>query len=234
MVAPGDSRITTGMESFPGTGQGMKAYVDLPKGSGKHPAVVVIHENRGLTPHIRDVARRVALEGYLAVAPDMMSPIGGTPSDRDKARDQLYGIKKAHTTKNLLSTANFARNHKNSTGKVGCVGFCWGGSQTLNLAVNDPKLLAAVSYYGSRPKKGIENINAVILLHVPEKDKKRMKQLGPLTKDLKKHGKSYQSHVYPGAKHAFNNDMRPARYDKAVADLAWKRTLASFKKHLGG
>ena len=234
MVAPGDGRLTTGMESFAGTGQGMKAYVVRPKGSAKLPAVVVVHENRGLTPHIRDVARRMALEGFLAVAPDMMAPIGGTPNDRDKARDQLYDIPSADVMKNLVGTAAFARTHEYSTGKVGCVGFCWGGGQTLKLAVNDPSLLAAVSYYGSRPKKGIEKINAVILLHVPEKDKKRMKQLGPLTKDLKKHGKSYESHVYPGARHAFNNDARPARYDEAAAKLAWKRTVALFKKNLGG
>ncbi len=234
MVKAGDSRLTTGMESYPGSGKGMKAYVARPKGSGKLPAVVVIHENRGLTPHIKDVARRMALEGYLAVAPDMLAPLGGTPSDRDKARDMLYDVKKADRIKNLVGTTNHARTHKHSTGKVGVVGFCWGGTQTLSLAVNDSKLQAAVSYYGSRPKKGIEKISAAILLHVPEKDRKRMRDLGPLTKDLKKYGKTYASHIYPGAKHAFNNDQRPARYDKAAAKLAWKRTIAHFKKHLSG
>jgi carboxymethylenebutenolidase len=228
MVAPNDGRITAGNEKF---GK-MTAYVARPKGSGKLPAVVVIHENRGLTPHIRDVARRMALEGFLAVAPDMLSPQGGTPKDRDLARDQLRKVPKKDIARNMVSVSNYARGHAHSTGKVGVVGFCWGGGQSLNLAVNDSKLNAAVSYYGNAPKKGIEKINAAVLMNYADKDPKRTKSVTPFAAALKKMGKAHQLYFYPGTKHAFNNDGRPARYHKKAAALAWKRTIAHFKKYL--
>lgn len=233
MVAPGDKRLTAGEENFPGATGEMTAYVVRPAGArGRLPAVVVIHENRGLTPHIRDVARRVALEGFLAVAPDMISPVGGTPKDRDKARDMLYGMNKNEHVLNLVSTADFAAKHPRSTGKVGCVGFCWGGARANLLAVNYPDLKAAVAYYGSQPNNGIDKINAALLLHYAENDRRVNRGIAGYEKALKAAGKSVTIHTYPGTRHAFNNDGRPARYNKAAASLAWTRTIAHLKKHL--
>ncbi len=228
MVAPNDGRITAGHEKF---GK-MTVYVVRPKGSGKLPAVVVIHENRGLTPHIRDVARRMALEGFLAVAPDMLSPLGGTPKDRDLARSKLRAVPKKDIARNMVSVSKYARGHAHSTGKVGVVGFCWGGGQSLHLAVNDPAVNAAVAYYGNPPKKKLDRINAPILLNYAETDPKRTKRVKPFIAALQKMGKPYQIYFYRGTKHAFNNDARPARYNKKAAALAWKRTIAHFKKNL--
>ncbi len=228
MVAPNDGRITAGNETF---GK-ITAYVARPKGSGKLPAVVVIHENRGLTPHIRDVARRMALEGFLAVAPDMLSPHGGTPKDRDLARDNLRAVSKKQIAADMVKVSKYARGHAYSTGKVGVVGFCWGGGQSLHLAVNDPAVNAAVAYYGNPPKKKLDRINAPVLLNYAETDPKRTKRVKPFVAALKKMGKPVTLYFYPGTKHAFNNDGRPARYKKKAAALAWKRTIAHFKKNL--
>ena len=228
MVAPNDGRISAGDEKF----GNMSAYVARPKGSGKLPAVVVIHENRGLTPHIRDVARRMALEGFLAVAPDMLSPLGGTPRDEDKARDMLYEIKKAGHIKNLVATAKFAASHANSNGKVGVVGFCRGGTYANLLAIEYADLKAAVAYYGSQPRKGVEKINAAMLLHYASNDRGRTRGLKKYNDALKAAGKTFESYVYPNTKHAFNHDGRPGRYNKAAATLAWKRTVAYLKKYV--
>jgi len=232
MVSPGDKRLVTAMESFVFDGQQMNVYVARLKGSKKRPAVVVIHENRGLTPHIQDVARRMALEGFIAVAPDMLSPVGGTPKDRDVARSKLRKVSKKDIARNMVRVSNHARKHSHSTGSVGVVGFCWGGGQSLNLAVNDSKIKAAVAYYGNPPKKNLDRINASILLNYAEKDPKRTKRVKPFVAALKKMGKPYRLYFYPGTKHAFNNDARPARYKKKAAALAWKRTIAHFKKNL--
>ncbi len=228
MVAPNDGRLTAGDVKF---GK-MTAYVARPKGSGKLPAVVVIHENRGLTPHIRDVARRVALEGFLAVAPDLISPLGGTPRNEDKARDMQDEIKKADHLKNLVATAKFAASHANSNGKVGCVGFCRGGEYANLLAIEYADLKAAVAYYGSQPRKGVEKINAAMLLHYASNDRGRTRRLKKYNDALKASGKTFESYVYPNTKHAFNHDGRPGRYNKAAAKLAWSRTIAFLKKYL--
>ncbi len=233
MVSSGDKRIRAGDEKFQGATGEMIAYVVRPAGAkGRLPTVVVIHENRGLTPHIRDVARRIALEGFLAVAPDMISPVGGTPKDRDKARDMLYDINKNEIIMNLVATADFAAKHGRSNGKVGCVGFCWGGQRSNLLAVNHPKLKAAVAYYGRQPKKGIEKINAALLLHYASNDRGVNRGIARYEKALKAGGKTFTIHKYPGTKHAFNNDGRPARYNKEAAALAWERTIAHFKKYV--
>ena len=233
MVSPGDKRIRAGDEKFPGATGEMTAYVARPAGAkGRLPTVVVIHENRGLTPHIRDIARRVALEGFLAVAPDMISPVGGTPKDRDKARDMLYDINKNEIIMNLVATAEFAASHGRSNGKVGCVGFCWGGQRANLLAVNHPSLKAAVAYYGRQPKKGIDKINAALLLHYAGNDRGVNRGIPRFEKALKAAGKTFTIHKYAGTRHAFNNDGRPARYKKAAAALAWKRTIAHLKKYV--
>ena len=234
MVQVKDNRLVTGVEKFPGATGEMTAYLARPKGAkGKLPTVVVIHENRGLTPHIRDVARRFALEGFLAVAPDMISPVGGTPKDRDKARDMLYDINKNETIMNLVATAKFSGAHKNSSGLVGSVGYCWGGSMSNNLAFHHLGLKAAVAYYGRQPKKGFAAVKAAFLLHYAENDRGVNRGAKKYVKALKDAGKDVAAHTYAGTRHAFNNDGRPARYKKEAAALAWKRTIAHFKKHLG-
>ena len=232
MIGPDDPRLATSGEKITGATGDLAAYVAMPKGAGKLPAVVVIHENRGLTDHIRDVARRVAVEGFLAVAPDMLSPVGGTPPDRDKARDMIGGLKGADVIANLVATAKFARGHGNSTGNAGCVGFCWGGQRANFLAVADPDLKAAVAYYGRQPKEGIEKIGAKLLLHYAEDDKGVNSGIDAYVKALKAAGKTFEMHQYPGTKHAFNNDANPARYNKAAAELAWRRTIDFFKKNV--
>ncbi len=232
MVSPGDRRLSARMESFIANGTTMSAYVVSPKGKKKLPTVVVIHENRGLTPHIQDVARRVALEGFLAVAPDLISPLGDTPKNEDKAREMQGEIEKADHIKNLLATAKFAASQANSNGKVGAVGFCRGGEYVNLLAVELASLKAAVAYYGSQPRKGVEKINAALLLHYASNDRGRSRRLKKYNAALKAAGKTFESYIYPNTKHAFNHDGRPARYNKKAATLAWKRTIAHLKKYV--
>jgi carboxymethylenebutenolidase len=231
MVMANDGRLDTSVASFTGDGA-MKAYIAMPKGAGKLPTVVVIHENRGLTDHIRDVTRRVALEGFLAVAPDMIAPKGGTPNDRDKARDVLGDIPSKTILNNLVATGKFAQAHKNSNGKVGAVGFCWGGQRTNMLAVAWPDLKAASAYYGRQPKKDIDKIQAALLLHYASNDRGVNRGVDKFVAALKSAGKNFQHFKYPDTRHAFNNDTRPGRYNKVAAALAWQRTIAHFKKHL--
>ncbi len=232
MVPANDDRLTTETMKFKGATGEMSAYVAMPKAGGKLPTVVVIHENRGLTDHIRDVARRLALEGFLAVAPDMLSPDGGTPKDRDKAGEMIGKLKGGDVVKNLVATTAFARGLPNSNGKVGAVGFCWGGQRTNQLAVADPKLLAAVPYYGRQPTKDIDKINAKMLLQYAGEDPRVLAGKDAFVKALKANGKSVEVYVYAGAKHAFNNDANPARYNPAAAKLAWSRTVPFLKANL--
>jgi carboxymethylenebutenolidase len=232
MIPENDPRLATETVSFKGAGD-MKAYVARPKAGGKLPTVVVIHENRGLTDHIRDIARRLAAEGFLAVAPDMLTPIGGTPKDRDKARDMIGTLKGGDVVKNLVATARFAGSHANSSGNVGAVGFCWGGQPTNMLAVADPQLKAAVAYYGRQPAKDLDKINAKLMLHYASDDKNVNKGIDAYVKGLKAAGKSVEMHQYPGTKHAFNNDANPERYNAAAAKQAWQRTVAFLKANLG-
>lgn len=233
IIAEDDRRLDTRMHKYPGKTAEMSAYVARPAGvSGPLPAVVVIHENRGLTDHIRDVARRVALEGFVALAPDMLSPVGGTPNDQDAARDRLGEIPGDDIIANLVATSRHAATMNGSTGNVGCVGFCWGGQRANLLAVHDPDLKAAVAYYGSQPKSGIENINAALLLHYAENDDRVNAGIDAYRDALQAAGKEFQIHIYPGTQHAFNNDTRPARYNEAAARLAWQRTIDHLKRHL--
>lgn len=232
MVPENDPRLATETVSFKGGTGDMKAYVARPKAGGKLPTVVVIHENRGLTDHIRDIARRLAAEGFLAVAPDMLTPIGGTPKDRDKARDMIGTLKGGDVVKNLVSTARFAGSHANSNGSVGTVGFCWGGQRVNMLAVADPQLKAAVAYYGRQPTKDLDKINAKLMLHYASDDANVNKGIDAYMKGLKAAGKSVEMHQYPGTKHAFNNDANPERYNAAAAKQAWGRTVAFLKANL--
>ena len=213
----------------------MSGYLVRPADlDGKLPTVIVIHENRGLNAHIRDVARRVALEGIVALAPDYLSPLGGTPADEEKAREMFKELDPAQTVANGVATVEFLKGHELGTGKVGAMGFCWGGGAVNNLATAAPDLAAGVAYYGAQPKDPaqIAKINAALLLHYAGQDERINAGIDAYKAALEAAGKDFTIHVYEGAQHAFNNDTSAARYDKAAADLAWGRTIAFLKEKL--
>ena len=231
-IAEDDSRITTEMVEVPGV-QGLRGYLAKPRAGGRHPAVLVIHENRGLNPHVRDVTRRFAAEGFLALGLDYLSPIGGTPADEDKAREMIGTLKPPETVASSRAAVAHLKGRPDATGRVGAVGFCWGGLQVNLLATAEPTLDAGVAYYGRQPPAdAVANIRAPLLLHYAELDPGVNAGIAAYEAALKAAGKEYELHMYPGVNHAFNNDTG-SRYDKAAADLAWGRTLAFFRKHLG-
>jgi carboxymethylenebutenolidase len=233
LVAPEDERLETTRTTYAGATGDIKAYMAHPKGSTKLPAVIVIHENRGLNPHIEDVTRRVALEGFLALAPDLLSPMGGTPADQDAARDMISKLDGKQTVQNLVSAVTFLEKHAQGNGKVGTVGFCWGGGMVGELAVNAPDLDAGVVYYGRQPKAAdVEKIKAPLLLHYAGMDERINEGIPAFEAALKKGNKPYTLYIYEGAQHAFNNDTSEARYNKQVAEQAWSRTVAFLKEHL--
>ncbi|WP_043618301.1 dienelactone hydrolase family protein [Ensifer sp. ZNC0028] len=234
IVAANDTRVTGEDITYPGAGGDMKGYLVRPaEVSGKLPAVIVIHENRGLNPHIRDVARRMALEGFLALAPDFLSPAGGTPTDEDKAREMIGALDATATTANAAATVAFLEGHAQSTGKVGAIGFCWGGGLVNRLAVGSPDLKAGVAYYGAQPNaEDVPKIKAALLLHYAGLDERINAGIDAYQKALKDNGKDATIYVYDGVNHAFNNDTSAARYDKAAADLAWSRTVEFLKTKL--
>jgi carboxymethylenebutenolidase len=235
LVAPEDPRLDTGRITYPGATGDITAYTGRPKGAEKLPAVIVIHENRGLNPHIEDVTRRVALEGFLAMAPDLLSPLGGTPANEDTARDMIGKLDGQQTVQNLVAAITFLEKHANSDGKVGAIGFCWGGGMVGDLAVNAPDLDAAVVYYGRQPKATeVAKIKAPLLLHYAGLDTRINEGIPAFEEALKKADKKYTLHMYEGANHAFNNDTSEARYNKQAADQAWSRTVAFLKEHLKG
>ncbi|YBV97055.1 dienelactone hydrolase family protein [Phyllobacteriaceae bacterium JZ32] len=236
IVAADDQRITASDITYPGAGgTEMKGYMVRPAGdTGKLPAVIVIHENRGLNEHIRDVARRVALEGFVALAPDFLSPSGGTPADEDKAREMIGALDPKATIANAVATVGYLKENDLTTAKVGAVGFCWGGGMVNELAVNAPDLDAGVAYYGRQPNADeVAKIRAPLLLHYAGLDERINAGIDAYKAALEKDGKTFELHIYEGANHAFNNDTSAARYDKKAADLAWSRTIAFFKKYLG-
>lgn len=212
----------------------MKAYLVKPAGqSGKQGTVIVIHENRGLNPHIRDVARRVALEGFITLAPDFLSPLGGTPADEDKARDMFTKLDAAQVAADGVATVAYLKGYKDGNGKVGAVGFCWGGGTVNTLAVNAPDLSAGVAYYGMQPKaEDVPKIKAALLLHYAGLDERIDAGIDAYKKALDAAHVEYTVYVYEGVNHAFNNDSSAARYDKKAADLAWGRTVAFLKEKL--
>ncbi|MEW9836693.1 dienelactone hydrolase family protein [Mesorhizobium marinum] len=235
IVAADDARLIGEDITWPGSAGDMTGYLVRPAGqTGKLPAVIVIHENRGLNAHIRDVARRVALEGFLALAPDFLSPLGGTPSDEDKAREMIGQLDAAQTVANGVATVEFLKAHDLSSGKVGAVGFCWGGGAVNNLAVASPDLGAGVAYYGRQADAAsAPRIKAALLLHYAGQDERINAGIDAYKAALEAAGKDFTIYVYDGVQHAFNNDTSAARYDKAAADLAWGRTIAFFREKLG-
>jgi carboxymethylenebutenolidase len=195
--------------------------------------VVVIHENRGLNPHIEDVTRRVALEGFLAIAPDALSPLGGTPQDPDKVPSLIQTLDSQSTIQNYVAAVRYLKTLPVSTGKVGTIGFCWGGAMATQVAVNSPDVLAVVPYYGRQPASGdVPKIKASLLLHYAGIDEAINKGIPAYEEALKKASIDYKMYMYEGAQHAFNNDTNPARYNKEAAQLAWQRTISFLKEKL--
>ncbi|MCU0918115.1 MAG: dienelactone hydrolase family protein [Planctomycetes bacterium] len=233
IVAKDDPRLSTEWIQYPGASGPMRAYLARPKAEEKRPTVIVIHENRGLQPHIQDVTRRMALEGFVALAPDALSPLGGTPEDPGKVPALLQQLDNRATIKNFVAAVEYLKTHPLSTGKVGCTGFCWGGGMTNQVAVNSPDLRAAVPYYGSQPAvEDVPKIKAAMLLHYAGSDERINKGIPAFEQALKEAGIEYKLYIYEGAQHAFNNDTNEARYHKEAAQLAWQRTVAFFKERL--
>jgi len=233
IVAQDDPRLHTEWMEYPGPKAGVRAYLARPKEEKKRPAVIVIHENRGLQPHIQDVTRRMALEGFVALAPDALSPLGGTPEDVDAERSGMRELDGEETTQNFVAAVKFLKTHSLSTGKVGCTGFCWGGAMTNQVAVNAPDLAAAVPYYGRQPAaEDVPKIKAAMLCHYAGNDERINRGIPAFEAALKAAKIDYEIHVYEGAQHAFNNDSNPGRYHKEAAELAWKHTIAFFKERL--
>lgn len=217
--------------TYQGDGATMKGYVARPKKTGKYGSVIVIHENRGLTPHIKDIARRVAKAGYLAMAPDALSPFGGTPANDDEARNLFPKLEAPKNLNNFLKGFDYLKSRPDSNGKTACVGFCWGGGLVNQLAVNSPSLRAAVAYYGGQPAASdVPKIMAEMLLHYGGLDTRINAGIPAYEAALKAAGTKYQIFVYEGVNHAFNNDTSAERYNADAAKLAWERTLNLFAK----
>lgn len=234
MVPEDDARLSAEDITYPGNESEMRGYFVRPaEMQGSLPAVIVIHENRGLNPHIRDVARRMALEGFVALAPDFLSPLGGTPEDEDEARSMFGELDRGQTIANGLATIAYLKGLEGTNGKVGAIGFCWGGGMVNSLAVNAPELDAAVAYYGAQPDpEEVEQIEAPLLLHYAGLDERINAGIHAFREALEAAGKEYTIHMYEGVNHAFNNDTSEARYNKEAADLAWRRTVDFLKEKL--
>ena len=234
IVADTDPRLAIDRVSYDSPKGKINGYLARPKAKGKRPAVIVIQENRGLNPHIQDVARRLALEGFLAFAPDLLSVSGGTPADEDQARDLHAKTDPKDLTIAAVAAVPFALHHAESNGNVGVVGFCFGGGVANLMAAESPDLKAVVVYYGLQvPKEKVAAIRAPLLLHYAELDQRVNAGIAAYEAALKENGKHYTIYIYPGVNHAFNNDTNGARYNKPASDLAWTRTLAFFKEQLG-
>ena len=233
VVPKNDSRLYTDYIKYPGATGEVRAYLVRPKGDEKLSGVVVIHENRGLVPHIEDVTRRVALEGFLAIGPDALTPLGGTPEDPDKAPPLIQKLDSKSTIENYVAAVRYLKTHPLSTGKIGVVGFCWGGAMANQVAVNSPDVIAVVPYYGRQPaSEDVPKIKASLLLHYAGLDEGINKGISAYEADLKKASINYKMYMYEGAQHAFNNDTNPARYNKEAAQLAWQRTISFLKEKL--
>jgi carboxymethylenebutenolidase len=233
LVSKDDPRLFTEDVKYKGATGDVRGKLARPKGDAKVPGVIVIHENRGLNAHIADVTRRIALEGFLALAPDALSPVGGTPDDENKAATLVGQLDQPSTIKNFVAAIQYLKTHSMSTGKVGVVGFCWGGEMANQVAVNSPDVSAAVPYYGGQPApEDVPKIKASLLLHYAGLDERINKGIPAYEAALKKASVDYKLYLYPGAQHAFNNDTNAERYNKEAAQLAWGRTIAFFKEKL--
>lgn len=233
IIPADDARLAIDTIAYDAKGTKITGYLARPKAKGKRPAIIVIHENRGLNPHIKDITRRLALEGFLALGVDMLSPLGGTPGDEDKGREMIATLKPDESAQQIAAAVPFLATHVESTGNVGAIGFCWGGGMVNRIAALSPDLKAGVAYYGAQGAAAqAPNIRAALLLHYAGLDQRINAGIPTYEAALKAANKRYTIHIYPEVHHAFNNDTS-GRYDKPAADLAWSRTLAFFKEHLG-
>ena len=231
-----DERIKARYVEYPSPGGSsgqMRGYLVRPSGDGPFPAVLVIHENRGLNPYIEDVARRAAVEGFLALAPDGLAPIGGYPGNDDDGRAMQKTLDQSKLREDMVNSAGYVKVHPLSNGKLGATGFCWGGGTTNFLAVTlGDELDAAAPFYGRAPApEDVPKIRAPLLVHYAENDERVNATRPDFEAALKAGNASYQMHSYPGTNHGFHNNST-ARYDEAAANLAWERTMAFFKEHL--
>jgi len=235
VISPEDKRIKTERVSYPSPqGNEMTSgYLVRPvNATGRLPGVLVVHENRGLNPHIEDIARRLALENFMTFAPDALAPLGGYPGSEDEARSLFQKLDRPKTAEDMLAAAQYLKARPDCTGKIGVVGFCWGGGVAHTLATRMPDLAAAVPFYGSNPEPAeAAKVKAPLLVHMAESDKRINDRWPEYAAALKEANVPHTGHIYPGTQHGFNNDTTP-RYDEAAAKLAWQRTVDFFKKHL--
>jgi len=218
----------------PGGSSGkMRGYLVQPKGTGPFPVVLVVHENRGLNPYIEDVARRAAVDGFLALAPDGLFPVGGYPGNDDDGRELQAKLDQAKLRTDMLNSAKFLKAHQLSSGKLGVTGFCWGGGTTNFLAATmGADVKAAAPYYGAAPAiTAVPQIKAPLLIHLAENDERINAMYPEFEKALKEINAPYEKYIYPGTQHGFHNNSTP-RYQEAAAKLSWERTVAFFKKNL--
>lgn len=226
--------LVTDYITYRGQKKDVKAFLARPEKEGKYPAVIVIHEIFGLNPHIEDVTRRFAKEGFLSIAPDALSVLDGSPGDDlNAAMAKIRELDPEETTQNFVAAVKYLKTNPLSNGKVGCTGFCWGGGMTNQVAVSTPDLDAAVPYYGSQPSaEDVKKIHAPIMAHYGANDERINAGIEAFEKALKDSGKEYQIFIYEGAGHAFNNDSNANSYNEAAAKLAWERTVKFFKEKL--
>ena len=229
----GDEDLFTERITYAGVPADMQAYIARPKADKKYPAIIIIHENRGLNAHIEDVARRAAREGFLAIAPNALSAIGAAPANEDEARQKFQELKAENNLQNFINAYNYLATRTDYNGFAGCAGFCWGGAMSNNLAVKIAGLKAAVAFYGRQPAaEEVSNIKAAIQLHYGALDERVNAGIPAYEEALKKNNIRYELYMYEGANHAFHNDTAPTRYNEAAAKLAWQRTMDFFKKYL--
>jgi carboxymethylenebutenolidase len=232
-VPENDKKLTTGYVTYPGSSGAVKAYMARPRGKGKLPAVLVIHENRGLNKHIEDVARRAALAGYLALAPDGLSAAGGAPVDQEAARDLFAKTDPAKIAGDVMAGVPFLAKHAESTGKVGSVGFCYGGGLAVRCAIETEELTAAVGFYGRQlSAEDTAKLKVPVMLHYAGNDERVNAGISDFRAALDTNKVAYSINMYPGTEHGFHNDSSEARYNKAAAQLAWSRTVQFFDTYL--
>jgi len=219
--------------TYTGSNCEMETYVARPKENKPYPGIVIIHENRGLNAHIEDVARRAATAGYLAIAPNALSSLGGTPADADEARSKFQQLKAEDSLQNFIKGFDYLATRKDCNGKFGCVGFCWGGAMANNLAVHVPSLKTAVAFYGRQPAAvDVAKIKAALQLHYGALDEGVNQGIPAFEEALKTNHIQYELYKYEGAQHAFHNDTAPTRFNENAAKLAWQRSIQFFDKYL--
>lgn len=228
-----DDNLFTETVTYTGADGDVKAFLAKPKDKKKLGCILVIHENRGLNPHIIDVTKRIAAEGFLALGVDALSPLGGTPADEDLGREMIGKLDPAKNLENYLKGLQYLRSRADGNGKTGCVGFCWGGGMANKLAVNDPKLQASVAYYGAQPNAAdVAKVKASMIMHYGGLDERINAGIPAYEQALKENHIDYKIFIYDGVNHAFNNNTSPTRYNEAAAKQAWERTITLFKSKL--